>query len=96
MHLRSAADEWRFTRRLTAILLLSWLLANLLTPWFARGLDLHRLFGFPLGFWAAAQGALLFYLLLIAVYVVVMDRFEDSNIQSRTDPTAGPSGDGPA
>jgi putative solute:sodium symporter small subunit len=95
MQLRSAADEWRFTRRLTAILLVSWLVANLLTPWFARVLDLHRFIGFPLGFWVAAQGTLLFYLLLIAVYVVMMDRFEDSNVQSGPGLTAGPVGDRP-
>ncbi len=67
---------WAATKRLTLWLLLVWLLVNLAVPWFAR--DLHAVlgFGFPLGFWLAAQGALLIYLVIIVVYVVAMNRLE--------------------
>lgn len=67
---------WSGTKRLTAWLLGAWLLVNLLAPWFARDLNHLRLFGFPLGYWISAQGALLFYLVVIVVYVVRMDRME--------------------
>ena len=75
----SAATRQRFwarTKRLTLWLLLAWLLVNLAMPWFARDLNAVQGFGFPFGFWMAAQGALLIYLAIIVVYVVAMDRLE--------------------
>jgi putative solute:sodium symporter small subunit len=67
---------WLKTRRWTLALLAAWLLVNLCVPWFARDLDRFSFLGFPLGYWLAAEGALLVYALLIAIYVVVMDRLE--------------------
>lgn len=67
---------WRSTLRLTAGLLLAWLALNLAVPWFARELNAVQVFGFPLGYWLAAEGMLLLYLLIIVVYVLVMDRLE--------------------
>lgn len=67
---------WKHTRRWTVGLLGVWLAVNLALPWFARDLDRWQIFGFPLGYWFAAEGALLVYLLLIVIYVVVMDRLE--------------------
>jgi putative solute:sodium symporter small subunit len=67
---------WARTKRLTAGLLAVWLLLNLVGPWFARDLNGLTAFGFPLGFWVAAQGALLLYLVIIVVYVWRMDRLE--------------------
>jgi putative solute:sodium symporter small subunit len=74
----SAAQQtfWRQTVRLTLGLLLAWLAVNLGVPWFARTLDSAHGFGFPVGYWLAAEGALLMYLLIIVAYVVVMDRLE--------------------
>lgn len=77
--------HWRRTQRLTALLLLVWLGANLFAPWFARDLDRVTLDRLPLGYWLAAQGLLLFYLLLIVVYVICMDRLDARHAQ---DPTA--------
>jgi len=67
---------WQRTQRLTLGLLLVWLAMNLLVPWFARDLQAWQTFSFPVGYWLAAQGLVLFYLLIIVVYVVVMDRLE--------------------
>jgi len=67
---------WRRTKRLTGALLGLWLAVNLLLPWFARDLGAWQVFGFPLGYWLAAEGALLVYLAIIVVYVVAMDRLE--------------------
>ncbi len=67
---------WLQTRRFTLGLLAVWLIVNLGVPWFARELDGYSFLGFPLGYWLAAEGALLVYILLIAVYVLVMDRLE--------------------
>ena len=63
--------------------------------WFARGLNGLSMFGFPLGFWVAAQGALLAFLLIIVVYVVCMERLEaryQREVQASADtpPEGGP------
>ena len=76
MDQRPRQTFWLRTRRLTLGLLATWLAINLLVPWFARDLDKFEVFGFPLGFWLSAQGALLLYLLIIVVYVLAMDRME--------------------
>jgi putative solute:sodium symporter small subunit len=67
---------WARTKRWTLGLLLVWLLVNLGLPWFARDLNAFRLAGFPAGYWLAAEGALLVYLLVTVAYVLVMDRLE--------------------
>ena len=70
------ASFWRKTQRITLALLAAWLLVTLSAPWFARDLHDFHVFGFPLGYWFAAEGALLLYLAIIIIYVVVMDRLE--------------------
>ncbi len=67
---------WRRTRRVTVLLLTVWLAANLAGPWFARALNGVTVAGLPLGYWLAAQGLLLLYLLIIVLYVVYMNRLE--------------------
>ena len=88
---------WQQTRRLTLGLLGVWLAVNLLVPWFARDLNALQVWGFPLGYWVAAKGALLVYLLIIVVYVVAMDRLEARFLDNQperdetTDPGPGPA-----
>jgi len=67
---------WRATRRLTAGLLLAWFVATFGVLFFARELSEITLFGWPFSFYMAAQGLTLFYLLLVAVYVVLMRIFD--------------------
>lgn len=86
---------WQQTRQLTAALLLAWLAVSLAGAWFARGLNGVTLFGFPLGFWVAAQGALLAFLVIVVLYVVCMDRLEaryqrDLQDSATTPPASGP------
>ena len=83
---------WKLTLRLTVGLLAAWLLINLAVPWFARDLDGLRGFGFPVGYWLAAEGALLLYLAIIVIYVVVMDWLERRYV---ADSAAGDPGPGP-
>ncbi len=67
---------WSQTLRLTFVLLGLWLLVNIAVPWFARALHQVRGFGFSAGYWLAAEGALLIYLVIIVVYVWRMDALE--------------------
>jgi len=62
------ALHWRKTRRVTAILLLLWLATSFCAVFFARELTGLMLFGWPLSFYLAAQGASLVYLAIIGVY----------------------------
>ncbi|MDQ1834365.1 DUF4212 domain-containing protein [Massilia scottii] len=66
--------HWARTRRITAILLLLWLATGFCTVFFARELAIWSLFGWPLSFYLAAQGASLVYLAILGVYVLAMRR----------------------
>ncbi|OON60445.1 hypothetical protein B0920_15775 [Massilia sp. KIM] len=68
--------HWRRTRRLTAFLLALWMVAGFGTVFFARELARVSLFGWPLSFYMAAQGASLVSLATIALYAWRMRRLE--------------------
>jgi len=70
------APYWHQTRRLTAILLLVWLLTGFGAVFFARELTGLTIFGWPLSFYLAAQGASLVYLALIGIYAWRMRRLD--------------------
>lgn len=59
---------WRKTRLLTLQLLLVWFLVTFVFTWFASELNAYSFLGFPLGFYMAAQGAILAYLVIIWAY----------------------------
>ncbi len=67
---------WARCRRLTGAMLLFWLVGNVLVVWFAHDLNRLTLFGFPGGFWVAAQGALLVYLGLVVAFAAILNRME--------------------
>lgn len=64
----SARDYWRRTRSLTLKLLLLWLVTTFGISWHASDLNAVSIGGFPLGFYMAAQGALVVYLGIIWFY----------------------------
>ena len=59
---------WRKTRRLTFGLLVIWVFITFVLSWYAKELNAFSLFGFPLGFYMAAQGSLVIYLVIIWYY----------------------------
>ncbi|MCA1325284.1 DUF4212 domain-containing protein [Herbaspirillum sp. alder98] len=63
-------------RRMTAILLLTWFMVTFLCIWFARELDQLHLFGWPVSFYMAAQGTMLIYLAIVAIYIRRMRRID--------------------
>jgi len=67
---------WEKTRRLTFVLLFFWALVTFVLNWFANELNQIVVFGFPLGFYMAAQGELLIYLLIIWYYNRSMARLD--------------------
>ena len=64
----SRAAHWQRARRLTALLLTLWLLTGFGAAFFARELAGLSVFGWPLSFYLAAQGASLVYLAILAFY----------------------------
>jgi putative solute:sodium symporter small subunit len=75
--LAARALHWERARRLTLVLLLLWLATGFCTVFFARDLAHLSVFGWPLSFYLAAQGASLIYLVIIGIYawrMRVLDR----------------------
>lgn len=68
---------WRRNLALTAFLLLAWVAVTFLPVWFATELNQFRLFGWPLGYFLAAQGAVMGYLGITWLYVRFMDHLDD-------------------
>lgn len=66
---------WPRTRRLTAWLLVAWAVVAFVPVYFARELN-FELFGWPLGYWIASQGALLVFLAIVAGYAWATARIE--------------------
>ena len=70
------ADYWRRNQRLIAALLAVWFVVTFVVAFFARELS-FKVFGWPFSFWVASQGALVVYLLIVAVYTWRMERLDD-------------------
>ncbi|QNA97820.1 DUF4212 domain-containing protein [Massilia sp. Se16.2.3] len=66
--LAARAAHWRQTRRLTFALLALWLATGFGTVFYARELARVTVFGWPLSFYMAAQGAALVCLAIIGAY----------------------------
>jgi len=74
--LQAGAAHWRSARRLTLVLMALWLCTGFGTVFFARELSRFSLFGWPLSFYMAAQGASLVSLAVIAFYAWRMRRLD--------------------
>jgi putative solute:sodium symporter small subunit len=75
----SRSAHWQRTRRLTALLLTLWLLTGFCAAFFARELAGLSVFGWPLSFYLAAQGASLVYLAILAFYAWRMRKLDKEN-----------------
>lgn len=79
---------WRRTRRLTAALLAAWAVVGFAPVYFARELSVE-VFGWPLGFWLASQGALLGFCAIVIVYARCMNRLEAAATRPANPPDQG-------
>lgn len=73
---RAGGSAWRRTEKLTLILLLAWAGVTLAVIFFARELSAISLFGWPVSFYMAAQGTLLVYLGIVALFAWRMRRID--------------------
>ena len=69
-------QHWQKTRAMTGWLLLIWLLTGFCVAFFARELTGLSIFGWPLSFYLAAQGASLVSLAILAFYAWLMRRLD--------------------
>lgn len=66
---------WRRNLRVIGWLLGVWFVVTFVAAYFARDLDFD-FFGWPFGFWVAAQGALLVYIAIVGFYARYMNRLD--------------------
>lgn len=65
-------------------LLLLWVLVSFVATFFARDLQLLVAGGWPLGYWIAAQGAVLMFIAIVVAYCWAMNRFERQDAAQAT------------
>lgn len=58
-------SHWERTKRLMIITLIIWFIFSFVVHWFAGPLNAINFFGWPLGFYMAAQGSELIFVILI-------------------------------
>ena len=69
-------EYWRKNVTITAILLAIWFVVTYVVGYFARELNEVILFGFPVGFYMGAQGALVIYVVIIFYYANRMNKLD--------------------
>ena len=76
---------WPRVRLFSLLLLTLWFLMTFLAVFFARELAEFDFFGWPLSFYLAAQGLVLFYLAVIGLYVKYMQHLDRSLENGKND-----------
>ena len=72
----ATSPYWRQTLRLSRVLLGIWLVLTVGVCLFGRSLDFD-FFGWPFGFWATSQGALIVFCLIVWYYAWAMNRLDE-------------------
>jgi putative solute:sodium symporter small subunit len=73
----NAEGYWNRTRSLMWTVLAIWFVFSFVIHFFARGLNEIVIFGFPLGFYMAAQGSLIVFVWLIFWYAGRQNRIDE-------------------
>ena len=71
-------EYWHKNLVITGILLGIWFIATFVVIYYARELNQYLFLGFPLGFYMAAQGSLIIYVVLIWYYAHYMNRLDEA------------------
>jgi putative solute:sodium symporter small subunit len=69
-------EYWRKNISLTGVLLGIWFVVTYVVGFFARDLNTITVFGWPLGFYMGAQGALIVYVVVIFYYAHRMNKMD--------------------
>lgn len=77
MQLTARHEEyWKKNLQITAVLMAIWFVVTYVVGYFARELNGITVFGFPLGFYMGAQGALIIYVVMIFYYAARMNKMD--------------------
>jgi len=68
-------EYWNRNLKITSVLLALWFIATFVVGWFAKSLNTIEFIG-PLGFYMAAQGSLIIYVLIIWYYSKYMNKLD--------------------
>jgi putative solute:sodium symporter small subunit len=69
------AEYWRYNVRLTTILLVIWFVVTYIISGLMAGwLNQFSFLGFPMGYYMAAQGSLIIFVIEIATYAYLMNK----------------------
>ena len=75
---RQRQEYWRYNMKLTTVLLAIWFVVTyLISGLWAGWLNQFSFLGFPLGYYMAAQGALVIFVVEIAVYANLMNKKDE-------------------
>ena len=69
-------EYWRRTSRLMWIIMALWVLFSFIIPAFAVQLNDIRIFGFPLGFYMAAQGSLIVFVVMLFAFAKQQNKID--------------------
>ena len=69
-------EYWHKNLVITAVLMFIWFVATFVVGWYARELNNFTFLSFPLGFYMAAQGSLIIYVVIIWYYARYMNRLD--------------------
>jgi putative solute:sodium symporter small subunit len=69
-------EYWSKNLKITFTLLAIWFVTSFVQTWYARELNEITLIGFPFGFYMAAQGSLIIFVVLIWVYAIYMNKLD--------------------
>ncbi len=72
-----ARAYWRKTSGLMWLMLAIWFVASFLIHAFAPALNAIRIFGFPLGFYIAAQGSLIVFVVMLFWFAARQNRIDE-------------------
>ncbi len=73
---QDAEGHWGKTSRLMWIALAIWALFSFVIHFFVNSLNTITIFGFPLGFWFAAQGSLIVFVVLLFWFAKAQDNID--------------------
>ncbi len=69
--------HWAKTRSLTFMVLIIWFIFSFVVHWFADALNSMSFIGFPLGFYMAAQGSLIAFVVLIFYLAYAQNKIDE-------------------
>ena len=69
-------EYWRKNLVITAALLAVWFVATFVVAWYARELNQVTFIGFPLGFYMAAQGSLIVFVVMLFMFARQQDNID--------------------